>query len=324
MPGVALGALRGDLNVPSDEEWVSVGEVSKLYLYPVKSLAHVQVTSMNLAKHGGYNGLILDRNFMVTDAKGKFVTSRRYPNMSLIQPHVEEGKIRLSYPNSTDLWVNIADAKQRIDTCDVWGDGCQGLDLGQEASKWLSNIILQNPQGGLRLVYHDTNDSSRPDKVANDYLTPLMKEGDKPFYADGCPYLLLSQASVHKLNQVLKEKGVDLEVEETRFRPNIYITGDFEAHAEDNWTYIKIGDGVFRNIKPCTRCVFTTVDPKTGTKDKGGNPLKTLREYRSTEDPTEKKAYGTSPFFGVNLGLEVAGNIEAGMQVMVRKSEVKK
>ena len=33
----------------------------------------------------------------------------------------------------------------------------------------------------------------------------------------------------------------------------------------------------FRNIKPCTRCVFVTVDPFKGEKDKKGQPLKLLR-----------------------------------------------
>ena len=47
----------------------------------------------------------------------------------------------------------------------------------------------------------------------NEYLTPLMVEGDKPYYADGCPYLLLSQASVNKLNTVLKVSLFDNDIE---------------------------------------------------------------------------------------------------------------
>jgi uncharacterized protein YcbX len=256
---------------------------------------------------------------MVCDLNGKFVTIRKYPNMALIQPKIEDGLIRLSYPGKPDCTASIKTEGQKR-TCNVWGDDCEGIDLGDEVASWLSQIILNKPQG-TRLVYHHSPASSRPDREDDAYLTPLMKEGDKPFYADGCPYLLLSQPSVTALNKVLEEKNVDLEVEETRFRPNIWISGDFSAHAEDQWSYVKIGDSIFRNIKPCTRCIFTTVDPKTGTKDKGGNPLKILREYRSTEDPTEKKSYGTSPMFGINLGLEVGGRIKAGMEVMVRKSE---
>jgi len=322
MPGVVLGAFRGDLSVPADGDWVSVGRVEKLYLYPVKSLAHLEVKEMDLGQFGGFLGNIKDRQFMVCDLNGKFVTSRKYPNMALIQPKVEDGSIRLSYPGKPDIIASIKVDGRKME-CNVWGGDCEGLDLGDEVSKWLSDIILGKPEG-IRLVYHQSQTSSRPDAEKNDYLTPLMVEGDKPYYADGCPYLLLSQASVDKLNIVLKDKNIDMVVEETRFRPNIFISGDFDAHTEDKWSYVKIGDSIFRNIKPCTRCIFTTVDPRTGTKDQGGNPLKTLREYRSTEDPTEKKAYGTSPLFGINMGLQVPGRIEVGMDVMVRKSEAVK
>jgi len=319
MPGIALGAIRGDLTVPGAGDWVSVGRVDKLYLYPVKSLAHIEVPQMDLGQCAGYLGDIKDRQFMVCDLNGKFVTSRRYPQMALIQPKINGDNVELRYPGKQDCTVKIkTEGLKKI--CNVWGDGCEGIDLGDDVGKWLSEIILEKPEG-IRFVYHHSPASSRPDRAEDSYLTPLMKNGDKPYFADGCPYLLLSKPSVDNLNRVLKEKNVDLEVEETRFRPNIHISGDFVAHAEDKWSYIKIGDSIFRNIKPCTRCVFTTVDPKTGTKDKGGNPLKALREYRSSEDPTEKKAYGTSPLFGINMGLEVGGRIEVGMEVMIRKSE---
>ena len=84
---------------------------------------------------------------------------------------------------------------------------------------------------------------------------------------------------------------------------------------------MRIRDNVFRNVKLCTRCVFTTVDPETGTKDLKGEPLKTLRSFRSSLDPQERKEYGTSPFFGVNLGLEVKGaGISVGDKILVRKN----
>ena len=32
------------------------------------------------------------------------------------------------------------------------------------------------------------------------------------------------------------------------------------------WVHIKIADSIFRNVKLCTRCNYTTVDPDTGRK----------------------------------------------------------
>jgi uncharacterized protein YcbX len=31
-----------------------------------------------------------------------------------------------------------------------------------------------------------------------------------------------------------------------RFRPNIYVAGDFPPFAEDQWAFIKIGSAIFR------------------------------------------------------------------------------
>ena len=60
------------------------------------------------------------------------------------------------------------------------------------------------------------------------------------------------------------------------FRPNFIVKTD-EAFDEDNWEWIKIGPVIFRNIKNCTRCVMTTIDPVKGEKHPNSEPLKTLR-----------------------------------------------
>ena len=56
---------------------------------------------------------------------------------------------------------------------------------------------------------------------------------DRPLFADGFPLMLVSQASLASLNTRLGAAGSELVVEETRFRPNILISGDFEGFQED-------------------------------------------------------------------------------------------
>ena len=56
---------------------------------------------------------------------------------------------------------------------------------------------------------------------------------DRPLFADGFPLMLLSQASLASLNTRLGAGGSELVVEETRFRPNILVSGDFEGFQED-------------------------------------------------------------------------------------------
>jgi len=313
--GITLAALRGDLSMPSI--WQQVGKVSKLFIYPIKSLANVQVEKFEVKPNGAENNWLIDRQFMVVDKKGKMVTARKYPHMSMVVPMVTKEHLVLTYPGMEEIKVKIPRDEKKVKACDVWGEECTGVDMGDSVGEWLSDTIMQDPQAGLRLVFHNQAVSSRPDKEGSEYLTPLEKAGDKPWYADGYPYLLLTEPSVKELNKVLEEKGVDLEVEETRFRPNIYVDGEFSGFAEDMWAHVKIGDCVFRNVKLCTRCVYTTVDPETGEKHHQGEPLKTLREFRTSLDKEEKKAYGTAPFFGVNLGVEVMGEIKVGDSVMI-------
>jgi uncharacterized protein YcbX len=91
-------------------------------------------------------------------------------------------------------------------------------------------------------------------------------------FADGYPYLLIGQSSLDDLNQRLP-KPVGME----RFRPSIVISGSL-PHDEDGWQQFRIGATTFYGVKPCSRCVLTTIDPATGQK--GREPLHTLATYR--------------------------------------------
>jgi uncharacterized protein YcbX len=62
-----------------------------------------------------------------------------------------------------------------------------------------------------------------------------------------------------------------------RFRPNIVVAGSL-PYEEDAWQQFRIGDVEFFGVKPCARCVLTTIDPETGQK--GREPLRTLATYR--------------------------------------------
>ena len=54
-----------------------------------------------------------------------------------------------------------------------------------------------------------------------------------------------------------------------------------------------------------------------GEKHREGEPLKTLKTFRSSLDETERKEYGNAPFFGVNLGVEAEGEISVGDKVFI-------
>ena len=56
--------------------------IARLFVYPVKSCAGVEVTEAVLTE----TGLDLDRAWMVVDDEGEFVTQRELPRMALVRP----------------------------------------------------------------------------------------------------------------------------------------------------------------------------------------------------------------------------------------------
>ena len=114
-------------------------------------------------------------------------------------------------------------------------------------------------------------------------------------FADGYPYLIISQESLDDLNA-----RMEVTLPMNRFRPNIVVEG-VEAYAEDEWNDLRIGEVRFHATHPCKRCVFTTIDQETGKK--GAEPLKTLATYRRE---------GNDVIFGVNTLALSGGSIRVG------------
>ena len=318
MREVEKSALQGDLSQP--REWREVGEVQQLYLYPVKSLSCVPVHSFTTGPWAAKSGDMVDRQLIVLNKKGKPAQAEQWPHMTLIEPRLEDGRLTLTYPGMEDITVQLPDALT-MKAVKVGGDPCQGLDLGPSVGEWLSEVILGDEEGGMMMLFHPKGESTRPDKGLDAVICPTRKPEDKPYYAHAFPYMMMTQPSIRELNTMLEEEGVDLEVAEKRFRPNILIDGSFPAFSEEKWAWLRVGETVvFRHSQLCPRCEFINIDPDMGDRDQGGEPLKTLKKYRCSQDPEERKVYGACPFIGVNLGVEVAGTVRVGDKVYAGKS----
>jgi uncharacterized protein YcbX len=90
-----------------------------------------------------------------------------------------------------------------------------------------------------------------------------------------------------------------------RFRPNIVFTGG-APNEEDAWKTFTIGNVHFAGVKPCARCVMTTIDQQTG--ESGKEPLATLGSYRKT---------GNKVLFGQNVIPLSKGMIQIGDEVLI-------
>lgn len=232
--------------------------LSAIHIYPIKSCSPWTRDEAVVEPRG----LAGDRRWMIADANGKFLTARQHPRLTLIraQPHGES--LVLDAPGLPSLRLQRPNSGARIETT-VWKNTVQALPADEDADAWISAFL------GLpaRFVHMDA-DCVRA--VDANYGRP----GDEVSFADGYPLLLISQAALDALNAKLAQP-----VPMLRFRPNL-VVANTEPHAEDGWQRIRIGAIEFDVVKPCTRCVFTTVDYERGEFDPSGEPLQTLKTYR--------------------------------------------
>ena len=100
-------------------------------------------------------------------------------------------------------------------------------------------------------------------------------------------------------------------VDSTQLRANFTIAGA-QPWEEDTWRLIRIGSVEFVVAKPCSRCILTTVHPYSGKPHSGGEPMPTLRNFRST-------ASGDI-HVGLNLVARSSGLMRVGDRVHILKS----
>lgn len=265
--------------------------LASIHIYPLKSCAPLAVDTAEVQTRG----LARDRRWMVVDAHDGFFTGRQQPRLTLIRALPDGDALLLSAPDLPDLRVAPPHADgARVDTA-VWGASVRPLLAADAAHAWISGF-LGKP---CRLVQMD-DACVRPVKAKYDGRYGI--DGDEVSFADAFPLLLISQAAVDALNARLAAPVPTL-----RFRPNL-VVADTQPHAEDGWKRVRVGDVEFDVVKPCVRCVFTTVDFERGAFDPSGEPLRTLIQYRRSADGVT---------FGQNLIPRGAGTIRAGAAVEV-------
>lgn len=259
-------------------------KLTQIWRYPVKSLAGASHERLMVGPRGPQG----DRHWMVVDPQGRFLTQRQLPRMTLLQATLADGQLQLRDADNQRLTVRTSAAGEAI-VVQVWGDRVAALAPDPAADAWLSER-LGRP---CRLVCQP-DDGVRPVDPA--YGGP----GDQVDFADGFPFLLISQASLDDLNARLEQP-----VEMRRFRPNLVVDG-CEPYEEDRWRRIRIGDMTFRVVKPCSRCPIPSIDPDTG--ERGAEPLRTLLTYRRRDNKV---------YFGQNLIHDGSGELAVGMPVEV-------
>ncbi|RWU18043.1 MOSC domain-containing protein [Pseudomonas alkylphenolica] len=264
-------------------------QLSALYRYPLKSARGQALQSSSLDALG----LSGDRRWMLVERdNGRFLTQRAYPQMSqLTALQGADGDLTLEASGRAALTVAVPQADSELRGVTIWRDTFRVPDAGDAAAQWLSEFIGKD----VRLVYV-------PEERARFLPGGYGLASDRVAFADGFPLLLIGQGS---LDDLVQKVGRPLEMQ--RFRPNLVVEGA-EAFAEDGWKRIRIGEMEFRVLKPCERCILTTIDPQTGERSPDREPLTTLKTYRQKEGDV---------LFGQNLVADGSGVLEVGMPVTV-------
>ncbi|MDQ3059477.1 MAG: MOSC N-terminal beta barrel domain-containing protein [Pseudomonadota bacterium] len=245
--------------------------ISRLYVYPVKSCAGVQVPEAVLTE----TGLEFDRAWMVVDAQGRFLTQRELPRMALVKPQLKRYEMVLRAPGMLALHVALDQVEAPV-RVRVWDDEVAAYDMGPVAAQWFSDF-LGTP---ARLVRFDPEHRRFSSLQWTGGALALNQ------FSDGYPVLVLSEASLAQFNDKLAARGVAA-VGMERFRPNIVLGNpadglELAPHDEDRLEILHIateqGAVQLKPVKPCPRCPIPNIEPATALSSPEVGDL--LQSYR--------------------------------------------
>jgi hypothetical protein len=266
--------------------------VTGLFVYPVKSAHGIERARVSLTARG----LEWDRQWMIVNPRGTFLTQRSHPHMARLVPEVRDEALVLGFPGLAPLVVplNLRGTPANVR---VWDDSCVGLDAGAEAAEWVSRAIGEP----LRLVRAPPEMERKANpRFAGTTPAPIG-------FPDGYPILVCNEASLEDLNARLPQP-----VPMDRFRPNVVLRG-LPAWAEDRIDRVAIGAVTLKLVKPCTRCTIPSIDQRTGQPST--DPAPALKQFRFSRELLGVM-FGENAVIvsGVGTTLETGAAVQASLE----------
>ena len=259
--------------------------LSAINLYPIKSARGI---ALNAARLDDF-GLAGDRRWMVIDPSGRFVSQREMHRLALVNVALEDDSLVVGGAGEPDLLLRPPAPGAPTERVTIWADQCLAQDGGVEAAQWFSRFL----GAPVRLMYMPVTTV----RIANPRYVP---EPRRVSFSDAYPLLLTGDASLEDLNRRMEQP-----LPMNRFRPNLVVAGS-EPFAEDGWKAIQVGSVAMDIVKPCDRCVTTTVDQATGLA--GKEPLRTLAQFRR---------WNGQVYFGQNVVHRSPGTLTVGDPILV-------
>ncbi|KAL8992951.1 MAG: hypothetical protein Q9188_007458 [Gyalolechia gomerana] len=207
---------------------------------------------------------------------------------------------------------------------DLHGSKTRALNMGSEVNKWFSScfgwevICVYMPLGNTREVLGNLSPNNAVSEggrkswfsAITAYVPEYFMEKDNVVeegitFADCAPFLVVTEESIKDVSTRLPD-GIEVDV--TKFRPNIVLEGAEEAYEEDFWGRISIvpnssEDRVLEIIltQNCIRCQSLDIDYRTGTFGRGQEKTvlkKLMRDRRVDAGKKHSPVFGRYGFLG--------------------------
>ncbi|MEL6437919.1 MAG: MOSC N-terminal beta barrel domain-containing protein [Cyanobacteria bacterium J06621_8] len=275
--------------------------VSELCVYPLKSAQGISQQKASVTP----KGFLWDREFMLVSGSGRFITQRQFPQLAQVQVTITGQNITFKLENNQ---IPPFSFESTVDgsliEIEIWGDRLLAVDQGDSVAQWFHQLLNLSADKICRLVRQSTEQIRLlTRKYPNDEEQPLG-------FADNSPVMLTATASLAELNQRIVEihQQQSQAIPMDRFRSNV-VVNTTEPFVEDQWSLIQIGEVRFQMLRPCSRCIITTVDQQQGVKNQLKEPLNTLGTFRQLSE--------RGVMFGVNMIPQNEGLITIGDRLQV-------
>lgn len=230
--------------------------LSGIFIYPIKAMGGIALSRATIEERG----LQYDRRWMLVDEHNQFITQREIPELALFRLEIQEKGLLLHWKEQSIMVPFDENAYPKRAIVQIFDDTLTALIAPSPINQWLSKQLGQT----CKLAYQGQSSV----RLTSAKYIPAQEVS----LADGYPFLLLSEESVELLNEKMESP-----VLADRFRANFIISGS-TPHIEDDFHFYKIGNTLFKAVKPCARCTVITVDQATALV--GKEPLKSLATYR--------------------------------------------
>ncbi|HEX2732733.1 MAG TPA: MOSC N-terminal beta barrel domain-containing protein [Polyangiaceae bacterium] len=266
--------------------------VSSLFVYPIKSCRGSSLKELEFDEHGPR----WDRRWMLVDSQGTFISQRTQPRLARVEPKIVADGLTVNAPGLEPLSIASGDAP--LTRVRIWDFEGLAADEGDLAAAWFERAIGA-PCRLMRLVPETDRKTS----------TRYSKRESQVGFSDGYPALMCSLESLAELNRKLEQP-----LPMNRFRPNLVVR-DCQPFEEDEWTTLRAPELTLDVVKPCERCVITTIDQQSLTQSK--EPLATLASFRKGAGFVGEDAGGRGVTFGQNCIHHAPGWLRVGDELEV-------